>query len=61
MQTGWNTTDVIGALREYTSRSLQRWTNEREMIPSAQRVGEALLSEAMKSLSVLGHKKHALY
>jgi hypothetical protein len=30
-------------------------------VPIAQRVAEALLSEAMKSLSVLGHKEHALY
>jgi hypothetical protein len=30
-------------------------------IPIAQGVAEALLSEATKSLSVLGHKKHILY
>jgi hypothetical protein len=30
-------------------------------VPIAQRVAKALLSKAMKSLSVLGHKKHTLY
>jgi hypothetical protein len=30
-------------------------------VPIAQGVAEALLSKAMKSLSVLGHKKHILY
>jgi hypothetical protein len=30
-------------------------------VPIAQGVAEALLSEAMKSLSILGHKKHTLY
>jgi Reverse transcriptase (RNA-dependent DNA polymerase) len=30
-------------------------------VPIAQGVAEALLSEAMKSLSILSHKEHALY
>jgi hypothetical protein len=56
---------TLQMLQEYYVNVLLNHFNIRQMrerrVPIAQEVAEALLSEAMKSCSVLGHKKHALY